>query len=137
MDIRYNPRDWYWQIGDDASAVYASKIAAFVSNDEGSFVAWRQEAGHLVSRAANMDELVYVLRAAGVPPYHSVTPYRIVRRLEAAGVAAQAIAVLEAPENAVLRWRFTTLAGVPADDVDARALIIAAGADPDEILAPE
>lgn len=84
-----------------------------------------------------MESLIGVLRAANVPPYHAVTPYRIVRRLEAAGVAAQAIAVLEAPANAVLRWRFTTLAGVPADDPDARALIAAAGADPDEILAPE
>jgi hypothetical protein len=75
-----------------------------------------------------------------VPPYHSVSPYRIVRRLEAAGLAQQALDVIEAPDNAVLKARFYTLAGVggiPADDPDAVALVLAAGADPAEILAPE
>lgn len=122
-------KNCFWIIGEDETQAYSSAQQAVVAIDNAD--------PDRVTRIDSMTSLVEVLRAANVPPYHAVTPYRIVRRLEAAGVAAQAIAVLEAPQNAVLRWRFTTLAGVPADDPDARALIAAAGADPDEILAPE
>lgn len=125
----YDPKDWFWIIGSDEQTAYSSATQGMV--DAATVDPER------VTRIDSMESLVDVLRAANVAPYHSVTPYRIVRRLEAAGVAAQAVAVLEAPENAVLKWRFTTLAGVPADDPDARALIVAAGADPEVILAPE
>lgn len=87
-----------------------------------------------------MDELINVLRQANVPPYHRVSSYRIVRRLEAAGVSEQALAVLDAPQNAVLKARFYTIdaaGGIPADDPDAIALVQAAGGDPASILAPE
>ncbi len=94
-------------------------------------------------KAAEFDsesDLIAHLRTLNAPPYHAVTAYRIVRRLEAAGVAAQALAIIDAPENAVLKAWFYTIdssGGVPADDTDARALIAAAGADPDIILSPE
>lgn len=88
--------------------------------------------------------MIEVLRAANVPPYHRVSVYRIIRRLEEAGLANAALAVIDAPENAVLKARFYGLAGsvesgmgVPADDPDAIALVQAAGGDPAAILAQE
>ena len=127
--ISYDPRNWYWIVGDDEARAWSSAARGYVDIAEAD--------PERVTRIDSFDSLVQVLRAANVPPYHSVSPYRIVRRLEAAGVASQAIAVLEQPENAVLKWRFTTLTGVPADDPDAIALVQAAGADPAVILAPE
>lgn len=71
------------------------------------------------------------------PVVRTVSSYRVVRRLEAAGLAVQALAVIDAPENAVLKARFYTLGQIPCDDSDAIALVLAAGGDPAEILAPE
>jgi hypothetical protein len=129
--VSYDPKDWHWIIGGDAAQAYSSRAQGYVPIDQ---------APEGATRIASMDELIEVLRAANVPPYHSVSPYRIVRRLEAAGLSQQALAVLEAPQNAVLKARFYTLAGVggvPADDQDAIAFVVAAGGDPAEILAPE
>lgn len=128
----YNPFNWFWIVGDDETRAYSSRAQAYVPID--------QAPEDRITRIASMDELIEVLRAANVPPYHSVSPYRIVRRLEAAGLSQRALAALEAPQNAVLKARFYTLAGVggvPADDPDAIALVLAAGGDPAEILAPE
>lgn len=128
----YSPSDWYWIVGDDEARAWSSAARDYVDI--------AQADPERVTRIDSFDGLVQVLRAANVPPYHSVSPYRIVRRLEAAGLAAPALAVLEAPENAVLKARFYTLAGaggIPADDPDAIALVQAAGADPAVILAPE
>lgn len=128
----YEPFNWFWIVGDDETRAYSSRAQGYVPID--------QAPEDRVTRIASMDELIEVLRAAKVPPYHSVSPYRIVRRLEAAGLSQQALAALEAPQNAVLKARFYTLAGVggvPADDPDAIALVLAAGGDPAEILAPE
>lgn len=128
----YNPFNWFWIVGDDETRAYSSAA--------GGYVDVAQAPEDRITRIASMDELIEVLRAANVPPYHSVSPYRIVRRLEAAGLSQRALAVLEAPQNAVLKARFYTLAGVggiSADDPDAIALVIAAGGDPAEILAPE
>ncbi len=133
----YIPANHYWIVGGDH--VYASQRAAYVDLDDAKYIEWL-EAGGLPSHIYAHDNLVGVLRAANVPPYHAVSPYRIVRRLEAAGLAAPALAVLEAPDNAVLKARFYTLAaagGIPADDPDAIALVLAAGGDPAVILAPE
>jgi len=128
----YEPFNWFWIVGDDETRAYSSAA--------GGYVDVAQAPEDRITRIASMDELIEVLRAANVPPYHSVSPYRIVRRLEAAGLSQRALAVLEAPQNAVLKARFYTLAGVggiSADDPDAIALVIAAGGDPAEILAPE
>lgn len=130
--MSYDPKDWHWIIGDDPTRAYSSRAQGYVPID--------QVPEGVTTRIASMDELIEVLRAANVPPYHSVSPYRIVRRLEAAGLSQQALAVLDAPQNAVLKARFYTLAGVggvPADDPAAIALVVAAGGDPAEILAPE
>ncbi len=128
----YNPFNWFWIVGDDETRAYSSAA--------GGYVDVAQAPEDRITRIASMDELIEVLRAANVPPYHSVSPYRIVRRLEAAGLSQQALAAIDAPQNAVLKARFYTLAGVggvPADDHDAIALVVAAGGDPADILAPE
>lgn len=130
--IFYDPKDWYWIVAGDETRAWSSAARGYVD------IALADP--DRVTRIDSMENLKQVLRASNVPPYHSVSPYRIVRRLEAAGLAQQALGVIEAPENAVLKARFYTLAGVggiPADDPDAIALVRAAGADPDVILAPE
>lgn len=137
--MNYQPSDHYWVVGSDRARVFSSARMALVPIEDGAYQIWR-EAGGIVTTIASLDELVAVLRAANVPPYHCVSPYRIVRRLEAAGLAAQALAIIDAPQNAVLKARFYTLAGaggIPADDPDAIALVVAAGGDPAAILAPE
>lgn len=133
--MEYDPRDWYWAVAGDQSQVYSSRRASLVAIADPEYQVFLQRA--VATQIASMDDLTDVLRQANVPPYHTVTPYRIVRRLEEAGVAAAAISVLEQPTNAVLKWRFSTLTAIPADDPDARSLVLAAGANPDEILAPE
>lgn len=126
-------RNWFWIVDGDKTRAYSSAAQAFVPIDG-------VPAERLTDVGLSMEDVVAVLRQNNVPPYHRVTSYRIVRRLEAAGVAAQALAVLDAPQNAVLKARFYTIdsaGGIPADDPDAIALVQAAGADPAEILAPE
>ena len=128
----YNPFDWFWIVADDETRAWSS-----ASRD---YVDVAQADPDRTTRIGSFDSLVQVLRAANVPPYHAVSPYRIVRRLEAAGIAAQALAVIDAPDNAVLKARFYTLTGaggISADDPDAIELVLAAGGDPAVILAPE
>ena len=64
-----------------------------------------------------------------------VSTYRIVRRLEEAGLIDAADAALDA--QPVLFRRFYTAGSIPHDDPDALALLTAIGAAPLEILAPE
>ena len=132
----YNPSDWFWIIAGDETRAYSSAAKSHVPISDAD-----PERTTLID---TMESLIDVLRRANVPPYHSVSVYRIVRRLEAAGLSAAALAVLDALENAVLKARFYGLAGtvesgagVPADDPDAIALVRAAGGDPTVILAPE
>ena len=73
--------------------------------------------------------------AAGVPPFHKVSTYRVLRRLEDAGRIDAAEAALNA--NRVLWRRFYTVGAINADDADSRAFLAAIGADADAILAPE
>lgn len=130
--ISYTPNNWYWAVADSETQAYSSATQSLVPIEEVD--------PERLTRIASMDELIEVLRAANVPPYHRISSYRIVRRLEAGGFADQALAVLDAPQNAVLKARFYTIdaaGGIPADDPDAVALVIAAGADPEVILAPE
>lgn len=71
-----------------------------------------------------------------VPPTTwRVSTYRIVRRLEEAGLVEAADAALDA--QPVLFRRFYTAGSLPNDDPDAVAFLQAIGADPLEILAPE
>jgi hypothetical protein len=69
------------------------------------------------------------------PTAWRVSTYRIVRRLEAAGLINAADAALAA--QPVLFRRFYTAGSLPHDDPDALAFLEAIGADPIAILAPE
>lgn len=69
------------------------------------------------------------------PTAWRVSTYRIVRRLEEAGLIDAADAALDA--QPVLFRRFYTAGSIPNDDADAVALLSGIGADPFEILAPE
>ncbi|MCC0013857.1 MAG: hypothetical protein H6881_08265 [Rhodobiaceae bacterium] len=131
----YNPFDWYWQINGQ-SGVYSSAANAVVATGTAAYVAWKA-AGNQPTKIASMAELVEVLRAAGVPPYHKVKTYDIVKRLEAVNLAATAMTALR--QDPVAYARFFTAdsrGGVDADAADVRAFLTAVGADPDEILAP-
>lgn len=64
-----------------------------------------------------------------------VSTYRIVRRLEAAGLIEAADAALAAQPT--LFRRFYTAGTIPHDDPDAIAFLEAIGADPETVLAPE
>ena len=50
--ISYNPKDWFWQIGEDASRFWSSASAAYVS----------QAPGDQLTQIASEDELSEVLR---------------------------------------------------------------------------
>lgn len=67
-------------------------------------------------------------------PTRRITPYRIVRRLEEAGLLSAAQALLDA--NVVFKWRFTTAPDIAIDDTDLVAGLQAIGADVDAVLAP-
>ena len=69
------------------------------------------------------------------PTAWRVSTYRIVRRLEAAGLINAADAALAA--QPVLFRRFYTAGTLPHDHPDALAFLEAIGADPIAILAPE
>lgn len=69
------------------------------------------------------------------PANWRVSTYRIVRRLEAAGLIDAADAALAG--QPVLFRRFYTAGSLPHDDPDAIAFLEGIGADPVAILAPE
>ena len=69
------------------------------------------------------------------PLRYKVSTYRILRRLEDAGLIDKADAALNA--NRTLFRRFYTVGSVYADEPDARAFLTALGADADAVLAPE
>lgn len=132
----YNPRGWFWIVAGDESRAFSSAA--------GSYVDASQADPERTTRIDSEPSMIGVLREANVPPYHRVSVYRIIRRLEEAGLASTALAIIDAPENAVLKARFYGLAGsvesgmgIPADDADAISLVQAAGGDPAVILAPE
>lgn len=133
--MTYDPNNWYWLVaGEDG--VYSSAAAASVPLDDPAYAAWLAD-DNLPTRIASMAELIDVLRQAGVPPYHKVTTYDVVKRLETAGLAEAAMAALQ--QDAVAYARFFTAdsrGGVDADAADVRAFISAVGGDPDVILAP-
>jgi hypothetical protein len=134
IDTQYTPLSWYWLVGGDQTQAYSSAAAAYVSADDATY---RQfvSAGNMATVIGSEAELWDVLRAADVPPYHSVSTYRIVRRLEDAGQIDAADAALS--QNKSLWRRFYTVGMVPADDPNALALLKAVGADPLVIPAPE
>lgn len=134
--IDFDHKNWFWIAAGDEQRAFSSTL--------GTYVEASQADPERTTRIDSEESLIEVLRQANVPPYHRVSVYRIIRRLEEAGLASAALVIIDAPENAVLKARFYGLAGsldsgmgVPADDPDAAALVRAAGCDPAVILAPE
>ena len=64
MTVYYDPRDWYWSVGGDQTQVYSSAINAFVPVNNANFVAWKLNAGALVSEIDTKPGLGTVLAAA-------------------------------------------------------------------------
>lgn len=58
----YNPRDWYWQIGDDATRLWSSKTASFVTARSKAYKDW-SALGNVATRIASLEELREVLLA--------------------------------------------------------------------------
>lgn len=76
----YDPRDWYWIVGDDDTRAYASARAAFVPADDAAYAAWRAS-GNAPTFIASLDELKDVLRAAQVAPYKTIDGADFIARL--------------------------------------------------------
>lgn len=100
--MTYDPRDWYWDVVDhDPARVYASARAAFVAVDDKAYVAWCA-AGYIPTRVASFDELVDVLRAANVAPYHVFDGANFLARLTDAEYGAILAASTQSVQLA--RW---------------------------------
>lgn len=133
--MMYIPANHYWIVGGDH--VYASQRAAYVDLDDAKYIEWL-EAGGLPSHIYAHDNLVGVLRAANVPPYHRVAKSTIIARLTDQQVAAAA-AAFGRPENLRLRerWYAPDQPAINANDPESVAFVQAIGADPAIVLAPE
>jgi hypothetical protein len=131
--IAYNPFDWYWFVGGDGASLYASARAAMVPASDPAYQAWA--AGNAASRIDTMDNLVAVLRAANVPPYHKVRTFTIIARLTAANLIDAADTALTA--NKPLWRQFYTAGAIDADYKPARDFLASIGADVNVTLAPE
>ena len=132
----YNPLDWYWDV-TGKTGIYSSARQAYVPKTDDVYKAWLADGG-IATKLNSEDELVGVLQNAKVPPYHKVSPYVIVQRLQVVGLAEQAMTALQ--QDPVSYARFFTSpsrGGVDAGAADVRAFLAAVGADPDVILAPE
>ncbi len=79
----------------------------------------------------------YVLEDIPPPPRRRVDKWLIIERVNAAGKAAEADALLNMPGNEFAKFRWLApVESVYFDDADTVAMIVALGLDPDEILAP-
>jgi len=58
----YDPNNWFWIVQGDETKAYSSALGDFTSS---------YDVGRL-TRIASIDELIEVLRAENVPPYHRV-----------------------------------------------------------------
>ena len=131
--MMYDPKAWFWLVGA-AQEIYSSAAAGFVTADDSAYASFIAS-GNLPTRIASQDDLVDVLRAANVPPYHLVPTRTVVDRLQAAGKLTAARAALDGAAL-YLRERWNTRTEIFADDQDALALLQAIGADAEVILAP-
>lgn len=101
----YNPADWYWFVGGDATQVFSSARNAFVLVSDSQFATWVG----MPSQIDTLDNLKQVLTDASVPPYRPVTPARARVVLDQAGkLAAVEAAVAAAPKAVQFYWQYTT-----------------------------
>ena len=123
---------------DEFTAVQAKwPDAAFVRRADNG--AWRID---FAPEATNEQRTAAIAVAAAFDPSapenqpsRRLSTYRIVRRLEAAGLLPAANALLD--QNLAFKWRFTTAEDIAVDDPDIVAGLKTIGADPAVVLAPE
>jgi len=126
----YDSRRWFWIVGNDTAHAYSSAA--------GGYVDVAQAPEDRITRIASMDELIEVLRAANVPPYHRVAKSTIIARLTDQQLSASAEA-FGRPENLRLseRWYAPDQPAINANDPESVAFVQAIGGDPAIVLAPE
>jgi len=130
-----NPFDHYWLVDERPGEVYASARQQYVPDTDPDYLARAADPVSPPSRVATEEELVEVLRRFGVPPYHQVSTFTLVGRLDAAGLLALAEAALD--QDPSQKWRFSQATYVDADHPEVIGLLTAIGANVAEMLAPE
>lgn len=130
----YSPFDWYWIVGGDDNQVYASARQSYVPSDDATYLAWIAS-GNVPTVIDTEANLIDVLRRANVPPCNAVSTLAMVERLEAAG-KLQAFDAELASRGQYAQSSWSVATALFADDQEIRALLLAAGADPNAILAP-
>lgn len=58
---RFNPNDWYWQVGEDSTQVFKSRTGKFVNVNDSDFKQWT-DAGALPSKIPSAADLYEVLK---------------------------------------------------------------------------
>lgn len=126
----YNPREWFWIVDGDEQRAFSSAV--------GSYVDISLIDQNRTTRIDTEESLIAVLRAANIPPYHRVAKSTIIFRLTDEQLAA-AVEGFARPENLRLRerWYAPDQPEINADDPESIVFVLAIGADPDVILAPE
>lgn len=66
----YNPKDWYWIVGGDATKAYSSALGDYVSAGDVAFAAWKQD-GTLPTNIDTEANLGEVLAAYSIRPVHA------------------------------------------------------------------
>lgn len=66
----YNPKDWYWIVGGDASQVYSSKSGDYVPSEDATYRAWVASGG-VPSRVDSNAELGEILAPHNVRPVNA------------------------------------------------------------------
>ena len=126
----YNPQDWYWVVGNDKSRAFSSKVGRYLDASQAD-----PQRTTLIDTEENM---IAVLRAANIPPYHRVAKSTIIARLTDVQLAA-ANSAFNLPENLRLRerWYAPDQPEINADDPESVGFVQAVGDDPSAVLAPE
>ena len=129
-DQLYTPFNWFWTVQGDEQRAFSSAAGAYIDASEAD-----------PARTTSIDSeasMIAVLRAANVPPYHRVAKSTIIFRLTDEQLAA-AVEGFARPENLRLRerWYAPDQPEINADDPEFIVFVLAIGADPDVILAPE
>lgn len=126
-----DPKNWFWIVNGDEARAFSSAVGAYVSAEQAD--------PSRTTRGIDSEEsMIAVLRDLNVPPYHRVPKSTIISRLTDAQLSAAA-AVFNQPENLRLRerWYAPDQPAINANDPESIAFVLAIGADPEAILAPE
>ena len=126
----YTPHNWFWIVNGDEQRAFSSEAGAYIGVSEADPTR--------TTRIDSEENMIAVLRAANVPPYHRVAKSTIIFRLTDTQLAA-AVEAFNQPENLRLRerWYAPDQPAINADDPEFVAFVLAIGADPAAVLAPE